>query len=248
MVRIENLNFSFNSSKSILDNVSLQLEQGQIYALMGTNGAGKSTLFNIITGFIKPQSGTIFLDSTNTTKKSPYKINRIGIGRTFQDLRLIIKLTVRENIQLAFKNNISDNWYATLFPSKKLKAQQIEFEEKTNQILNDFHLTEVQEQLASDISYGQQKLLTLACCVANEPSVLLLDEPVAGVNPVFRNQMIISLQNLKKQGKIILLIEHNTEFIQAVADSIFFLTEGKITQYKNLDELKKDDKVMNAYM
>ena len=248
MLKLHNIQFSFAKSKVILDGVSMQLEQGEIYALMGTNGAGKSTLFNIITGFIKPQSGKIVFHSKNITTKRPFQINRLGIGRTFQDLRLITKLSVRENILLTFKNNISDHWYATLFSSKKLKAQQKEFETRTDRILHNFHLTEVQEQLASAISYGQQKLLTLACCVANDADILLLDEPVAGVNPVFREQMIKSIQSLKQQGKTILLIEHNTEFIEAVADSIFFLNEGKLTHYPNLSALKKDDNVINAYM
>lgn len=248
MLELNNILFSFSSSKVILNEISIQLEQGKIYALIGTNGAGKSTLFNIITGFIRPQSGSVVFNSKNITTKKPFQINRIGIGRTFQDLRLITKVTVRDNILLTYKNNHSDNWYATLFPSKKLKEQQKEFETRTDAILHDFHLTEVQEQLASDISYGQQKLLTLACCMANDADVLLLDEPVAGVNPVFREQMIASIQNLKKQGKTILLIEHNPEFIEAVADSIFFLNEGKITHYSSLNKLKKDDNVINAYM
>lgn len=248
MIELKNISFSFNQSKLILDNLTLSLEQGKIYALMGANGAGKSTLFNIITGFIKPQSGKIIFNENNITKSNAYQINLNGIGRTFQDLRLITKLTVKENIELSFKNNLSDNWYNTLFPSSKLKAQQLAFTKRINEILEQFHLVEVQNQLGGEISYGQQKLLTIACCVANDAQLLLLDEPVAGVNPIYREQLTHILKALKEQGKTILLIEHNTDFINQVADSIFFLANGQINQYNNLEQMKQDENVLNAYM
>lgn len=248
ILKLENINFSFAQSKPILNNLTLSLEQGKIYALMGANGAGKSTLFNIITGFIKPQSGKIFFNEIDITKNNAYQINLNGIGRTFQDLRLITKLTVKENIELSFKNNMSDKWYNTIFPSAKLKAQNSEFTKRINEILEQFYLAEVQDQLGGEISYGQQKLLTIACCVANDAQLLLLDEPVAGVNPVYRVQLIVILKALKEQGKTILLIEHNTDFINDVADSIFFLANGQITEYNNLEQMKKDENVLNAYM
>ncbi len=231
-----------------MDNTSLHLEEGNIYALMGANGAGKSTLFNIITGFLKPQSGAIIFSDEDITKTKPYKRNLIGIGRTFQDLRLITTLTVKENIQLAYKNKLSDKWYNTIFPSQKLKQQESELEIATNKILNLFNLTEVQNNLASEISYGQQKFLTIACCVANDAQLLLLDEPVAGINPVFREQLVTIIKGLKQEGKTILLIEHNTDFINEIADNIFFLNNGSITQYPNLEEMKNDKNVLNAYM
>lgn len=248
ILKLENINFSFAQSKPILNNLTLSLEQGKIYALMGANGAGKSTLFNIITGFIKPQSGKIIFNEIDITKNNAYQINLNGIGRTFQDLRLITKLTVKENIELSFKNNLSDKWYNTIFPSEKLKVQKSEFTKRINEILEQFYLVEVQDQLGGEISYGQQKLLTIACCVANDAQLLLLDEPVAGVNPIYREQLTHILKAIKEQGKTILLIEHNTDFINEVADSIFFLTNGQITQYGNLEQMKQDENVLNAYM
>jgi ABC-type branched-subunit amino acid transport system ATPase component len=171
-----------------------------------------------------------------------------GIGRIFEDLRLINNLSVLENIELSFKNNLSDKWYNTIFPSSKLKAQKLEFTKRINEILKQFHLVEVQDQLGGEISYGQQKLLSIACCVANDAQLLLLDEPVAGVNPIYREQLTGILKVLKEQGKNILLIEHNTDFINEVADAIFFLANGQITQYKNLEQMKQDENVLNAYM
>ncbi len=246
--KLKNISFYFTPSKIILDDVTLSLEQGKIYALMGANGAGKSTLFNIVTGFIKPQNGTILLDKNDITKLAAFKRNLSGIGRTFQDLRLITTLSVKENIQLAFKNKLSDKWYNTFVPTKKLKEQEKQLEETIHKILNQFNLIEVQNNLAGEISYGQQKFLTIACCVANDAQLLLLDEPVAGINPVFREQLTIILNNLKQQGKTILLIEHNTEFINQVADTIFFLNNGKMSEYTSIVEMKNDNNVINAYL
>lgn len=247
-LKLENINFAFTTNKPILDNFSMELEQGKIYALMGANGAGKSTLFNIITGFIKAQSGIIYFNEKNITKLKPYKRNLLGIGRTFQDLRIITNLTVVENISLAFKNNLSDKWYNTIFPNRNLKTQQKLFHEKAHQILKTFNLFDVQSHLASDISYGQQKLLTVACCVANDADIILLDEPVAGVNPVFRDQLIKILTELKAKNKTILLIEHNTDFINEIADEIYFIANGKVSPYKTIAEMKQDINVLNAYM
>ncbi|MCB9044468.1 MAG: ATP-binding cassette domain-containing protein [Chitinophagales bacterium] len=247
-VKLININFSYTGTKKVIDDFSLELTEGNIYALMGANGAGKSTLFNIINGFIKPQSGNIIFNETDITKFSPYKRNLIGIGRTFQDLRLITTISVKENILLSFKNNLSDKWHNAILKPNKLKLQQIELEKRTREIIQQFHLEEVESNLASDISFGQQKLLSLACCVANDAQLLLLDEPVAGVNPVYREQLTEILLRLKQQGKIILLIEHNTDFINQVADSICFMAYGQKHNFKNIAEMKQSEIVLNAYL
>jgi branched-chain amino acid transport system ATP-binding protein len=248
LLKLKNISFSYLPTKPILEDIDLTLKQGVIYALMGANGAGKSTLFNIISGFIMPKKGEIIFNQNSITNTKPFKRNTLGIGRTFQDLRLITTLTVKENIHLAFKNKLSDKWYNTLIPSKRLLEQERELEETTKKILNLFNLVNVQNNLAHEISYGQQKFLTIACCVANDAQLILLDEPVAGINPVFREQLTVILKDLKQQGKTILLIEHNSDFISQVADSILFLNNGKITQYPTIDEMKKDSNVINAYM
>lgn len=215
---------------------------------MGSNGAGKTTLFNLITGFIKPQSGNILFSGSNITNQQPYKINQKGISRTFQDLRLITKLTVKENIILAMQYNSTDNWLNAMLPEKINRNSNIELGRKTDEIIAQFFLSEIRNSLASEISYGQQKLLTLACCVANGASLLLLDEPVAGIQPEYRNKMTTLLKQLREQGKTIFLIEHNTDFIAEVADEIFFLNGGKISNFKNIESLRKDKQVMEAYI
>ena len=247
MLAINQLTFGFSPEKQILKELSFSLEGKEVYALMGGNGAGKTTLFNLITGFIKPQSGEILFGGKNLAHQQPYTINRQGIGRTFQDLRLITKLTVKENIILAMQHNPTDNWLHAMPEqfyrnSNKLLAQQ------ADDIIEEYYLSDVKNSLAGEISYGQQKLLTLACCVANGAKLLLLDEAVAGIQPEYRNKIVKLIRTLREQSKTILLIEHNTDFIADVADTIFFLHEGTLSTFETMDALREDKQVMAAYL
>ncbi len=248
ILEIKHITFGFSPEKQILNDISLSLEENTIYALMGSNGAGKTTLLNLISGFIKPQSGEIFFGEKNLTHKQPYKINRQGIGRTFQDLRLITKLSVKENIVLAMQQNPSDNWLNAMLPESFHRNTDADFGGNADEIVEQFFLKEVKYSLASEISYGQQKLLSLACCVANGARLLLIDEAVAGVQPEFSKKIAMLIKLLKEQGKTILLIEHNTDFIADVAAQIFFLHEGKISTFGNMEMLRKNKQVMEAYI
>ena len=215
---------------------------------MGSNGAGKTTLFNLITGFVKTQKGEILFGEKNLTNQQPYKINRQGISRTFQDLRLITKLTVKENIILAMQHNPTDNWHNAMLPEYFKRNTNHKLDTKANEIIEQYFLCDVRNSLAAEISYGQQKLLSLACCMANGATLLLLDEAVAGIQPEYRNKLAMLIKHLKEQGKTILLIEHNTDFIADIADKIFFLHEGIINTFENMETLRKDKQVMDAYI
>jgi ABC-type branched-subunit amino acid transport system ATPase component len=248
ILELQKINFTFPGKNHLLDNVTLSLEEKKIFALMGANGCGKTTLFNLITGFLRVHSGNIVFNERTITNFPPYRINRIGINRTFQDLRVISKLTVKENIFLAIKNNPTDSWLNALLPESFFKTKLELLEIKTDLIIQDYFLEDVKHSFANEISYGQQKLLSLACCVANGATLLLLDEAVAGLQPEYRNKIGVLIKQLKEQGKTILLIEHNTDFIADVADKIFFLHEGKISTFMNMETLRKDNKVMEAYI
>jgi ABC-type branched-subunit amino acid transport system ATPase component len=248
MLTIKDLSFGFVPEKQILKSLSLSLMAEKVYALMGGNGAGKTTLFNLITGFIKPQSGKILLDGKNLAHQPSHSINRQGIGRTFQDLRLITRLTVKENIILAMQHNSTDIWFNALLPARFFRIENKLSSQKADEIIEAYWLADVRNSLASDISYGQQKLLTLACCVANGAKVLLLDEAVAGIQPEYRNKIAVLIQRLKEQGKAVFLIEHNTDFISDVADMIYFLHEGILSGFESMDALREDKQVMAAYI
>lgn len=241
MLSLQNICFSYSCNKMLLNGCSVSTEQGNVYVLMGPNGAGKTTLFNIISGFLKPSSGKITLNDEHLSGLATYKINRKGVGRTFQDLRLISKLSVLDNIRLAIKNNPTDTLYGSLFAGNSSN-------DLPEVLANEYFLGDVLHNMAGEISYGQQKLLTIACCAANDAQVLLLDEPVAGINPVYRKHIATLIHKLKTAGKTIILIEHNTEFIEQVADKILFLANGHISEYNSLNEMRKDATVLEAYL
>lgn len=248
LLDIKNISFGFTGNKQLLDNISFSLEQGSIYTLMGTNGSGKTTLFNLISGFLKPQSGEILFRGQNILHFPAYKINRLGIGRTFQDLRLVTKLSVKENILLAMQNNPSDNWIKALMPSSVYKKELTALSDQADKIIKEYFLHDVKNSLAGEISFGQQKLLTLACCAANNSQCLLLDEPVSGIQPEYQHKIAEKLKQLKQQGKTIFFIDHNTGFIADLADRIFFLHEGSLSLFNNITALRADKSVVEAYL
>jgi len=234
--------------KQVLTEVTFSLKKETIYVLMGANGSGKTTLFNVLTGFLKADKGVFSINNIALKSTSPHLINQQGISRTFQDMRLITELTVLENILLAFPNQEGEKWWKVLFPNKKVTKEQLENNKKASLILQDCFIDDVKGSKAGEISYGQQKLLNLACCIANNTNVFLLDEPVAGVNPVYRDKLVEVIKKIKHKGKIILIIEHNTDFIEAVADKIMFLNEGKITNFSNYTLLRNNEMVQEAYL
>lgn len=247
ILKVQHIAKSFGE-KTILKDVSFELQKGTVTVLMGTNGSGKTTLFNIISGFLKPDKGEILLNDKTINKTEPHLINQLGISRTFQDMRLIGKLTVKENIQLAFPNQEGEHWWNVLLPNKKVKKEQETYQQKAEKLLKTCFIDDVADQKADEISYGQQKLLNLACCMANNAPVILLDEPVAGVNPIYKDRLTAIIQQLKQQAKAILIIEHNTDFIEQVADRILFLNEGFLPQFNNYETLKNNPQVQEAYI
>ena len=246
-LQLQNISFGFSVEKPIFKDLSFGLEPGKIYALMGANGSGKTTLFNLISGFHKPHSGNIIFKRQNITHAAPYRINRTGIGRTFQDLRLVSKLTVKENVLLAMQNNPTDHWIKALLPASVFKKELQQLESNAKKILADYFLQDVQDSLAHEISFGQQKLLNLACCVANGAELLLLDEPVAGISPQFREQIALLIKRLQQQGKTILMIEHNIDFIDATGDCFLFLDSGILTSFDTFTQLQNSRLAADAY-
>lgn len=246
ILRVNNLSKRF-ANRIIINSVSFELDSHKIYALMGANGSGKTTLFNILTGFLSADSGDICFKGKEIRKLLPYQISRLGIGRTFQDLRLISKLTVRENILLSMKGNPTDAWVKAMLPRSLNERSELSMNERAQAIINEYFINDVNSNLAGEISYGQQKLLNTACCIANGAELLLLDEPVAGINDSYIKTIAKLLKRLKTEGKTVLLIEHNGEFIKEVADTIFLLTQGGLRVYDNYDQLKADPSLIESY-
>lgn len=247
MLEIKDIYKSFGEQR-VLQGVDMTIEEGNIYTLVGGNGAGKTTLFNLITGFLKPDAGEILYNSKRLDTHSPVKINASGITRTFQDLRIINQLTVKENLLLSFKNNPGERILNSFLPSKVFKKQYDEFLEKTEEMLDKVHLRKVQNNLAGEISYGQQKLLTTGCCLANDAQLLLLDEPVAGIDKDNYSRIFDLMLHLKDEGKTILQIEHNHHFVGDLSDGIWFLNAGKASHFKYYNDFINDSLVKETYL
>ena len=214
MLELKNIHKSFGDVH-VLNGVNLHLEKGFVYTLKGGNGSGKTTLINIISGFLAPTKGVVEFKGKKIVKFAPYNINRLGIGRTFQDLRLATQMSVYENVLLALEKKMFAN------PDKEQRKQ-------ADEILEKVSLTEKRNELAGEISYGQQKLLTIGCCIANNADFLLIDEPVAGIDKDNIQKITNLIKQLKQEGKTILQIEHNTDYINATSDQVLNMEKGVI--------------------
>ena len=199
----------------VLKGIDLNLMQGRIHTLRGGNGSGKTTLFNIITGFLKPCSGVMKFKGGDIGGQSPHGINRLGIGRTFQDLRLALQMSALENILLAQERKM----FAFASPEHIRRAEAI---------LEHVALSHQRDTPAGELSYGQQKLLTLGCCIANNAELLLIDEPVAGIDKDNFKKITALVRELRDSGKTILQIEHHPGYIEETSDCVYWMEGGRL--------------------
>ena len=210
-----------------LDGCSLAAEQGQITGLIGPNGSGKTTLFNVITGYARPDAGEVYLGGTTITGAAPDRVFKRGVGRTFQLTRIFPALTVLENMLVPVGNG-----------GKKQALEQLEF----------MGIAGHHGEPAGTLSYGQRKLLELACVLAAGPAVILLDEPAGGVNPVLAGQIADRIRDLNRQGTTFLIVEHNMEFVMALCDSVTVLDAGQVVASGPPDVVRNDPRVLDAYL
>lgn len=247
ILKISKLNKRFDGIKA-LDDFSCSIGKNEIVGLIGPNGAGKTTLFNVITGFVEPDNGKVIFEGKPITSKPSHRISQLGISRTFQILRIIKDITVLENIMLSFHHQPGENLFKIFFEPKKCNQTESEIKEKSIEYLKEYGLGDKIYSLANDLSYGQQKLLSIVCSLVQDPKILLLDEPVAGLNPTMIDKILEIITKLPSQGKSVVLIEHNMDAINKVCDRIIFMDNGqKITEGKP-EEVRNDPRVLEAYL
>jgi len=230
-----------------LAGVGLQFPSSGIVAVIGPNGAGKTTLLNVLTGFLRPDAGRCFLGDRETTHLAPHRIAQLGVARTFQDLRLISQVSTLENILLARPRQRGETLLGALF-RVGVAAEEARNREEAMRLLRFVGLEENAAELAGELSYGQQKLLTLACCLATKARILLLDEPVAGVHPEMVSHILGLLRQLRDDGKLVVFIEHDIASVRQIADLVIVMDEGKIIAQGPPGEVLGRPEIMEAYL
>jgi ABC-type branched-subunit amino acid transport system ATPase component len=241
------LNKRFNGIKA-LDNFSASVRNGVILGLIGPNGAGKTTLFNVLTKFLPFDNGSILLEGKDITGDTPNNIANLGISRTFQNLRLIKQITVLENVMLAFKNQPGEYLFNVFFRNNKVKEAEKVNKKRALVLLESAGLAAKVYDIANDLSYGQQKILSIVCCLASDGNLMLFDEPVAGVNPVMIDKIIKIIADLPKQGKSAIIIEHNMDVINQICDRVIAMDSGKKICEGTPEEVRNDPRVIESYL
>lgn len=247
-LRIESLSKSFRGLLA-LHNYHLNLTRGLIWGVIGPNGAGKTTLFNLVTGVLMPTSGRIIFQGHNITGLPSHKIARLGVARTFQNIRLFGPLSVLENIKVGLQMHERVGFLETVFSMPSFRGKEHRLEEEAYHLLKLFGLEPYCHAPAGSLPFGHQRRLEVACALATHPQLLLLDEPTAGMNPSETGEMMELISRIREEfGLTIMLIEHDMRVIMGVCDYIQTLNYGEIIAEGAPDEIQNNPRVIEAYL
>jgi len=248
MLEIKEVDKSFGGLKAVCD-CSLRVEEGSITGLIGPNGAGKTTLFNVITGYYKPDTGSIFFEGEGIDGLPPHQIFRKRIYRTFQITREFAQMTVLENVMLMPENQIGEKFWNTWFRPASVRRQEKAIQEKALEVLEFVELIDLKDEYAGSLSGGQKKLLELARSMMAEPKMVLLDEPGAGVNLTLMKKLMANIRKLCEENKItFFLIEHDMDLVMNLCNPVIVMSEGEKLAEGTPEEIKKDERVLEAYL
>ena len=248
MLEVKNLCIQFGGLKAV-DNFNLTINKGQLYGLIGPNGAGKTTVFNMLTGVYKPTSGSIILDGLNITGKHPAQINKDGIARTFQNIRLFKALSVIDNVKVGLHNQKKYSAIEGVLRLPRYFKEEKEMDERATELLKVFELDGEKEQLASNLPYGKQRKLEIARALATNPKLLLLDEPAAGMNPNETAELMNTIRFVRDNFDMtILLIEHDMKLVSGICEKVTVLNFGQELAKGETAEVLNDPRVITAYL
>ena len=246
-LKVTNLKKSFGGLKAV-DVQSLNLNTNELTSIIGPNGAGKTTFFDLISGFQDSDEGKVYLNDKNITRSQPYSIARLGMIRTFQLTKVFDRMTVLENMMFSASTVNNDSFIRSLIRLPSQKTTEKNIKERSFEIMKDLNIDHMANSYARELSGCQKKLLELGRSIINDPDILLLDEPLAGVNPKLAEEILQIILNLSEKGISILMVEHNIEAVMKISQRVIVLAEGMVIADDTPENVRSDEKVIEAYL
>ena len=248
MLEVASLGISFGGLRAV-DELSMKIEKGGLVGLIGPNGAGKTTVFNMLTGVYRPTDGGIRLDGQNLIGKKPNEICKMGVARTFQNIRLFSNLSVLDNVKTGLHNEITYSLMESLLHLGSYRKKERAMDEKAMELLEVFGLESVSDYKAANLPYGKQRKLEIARALATDPKLLLLDEPAAGMNPNETGELMETIELVRKKfGVTVLLIEHDMKLVSGICEYLYVLNFGRLLAEGIPGEVLKNPEVVTAYL
>lgn len=248
VLEVKNLGIDFGGLTAV-NQLNMSINENEIVGLIGPNGAGKTTVFNMLTKVYNPTRGTIILNEEEINKLNTVEVNKRGIARTFQNIRLFNNLSVLDNVRSAMNNLYEYSVFDSLLHTKKYRNNEVEITNRALELLKIFDLDSVKDQLASSLPYGAQRRLEIARALASNPKLLLLDEPAAGMNPQETEELMDTIRFVRDKFNIaILLIEHDMNLVMNICERIYVLNYGMLLAKGEPEEIKNNPKVIQAYL
>lgn len=247
LLQLENIGINFGGLTA-LDSVDFKVEEGKIFSLIGPNGAGKSTVFNIISGIYSPTTGRVLFKDNDITGKKPFYITYQGIARTFQNIRLFKNMTVLNNVKIGCHTRSKAGFIGAITRLGKVKAEEREILNISDKVLGVVGLADKKDIMARNLSYGDQRRLEIARALASSPSLIMLDEPAAGMNAQEKQSLMQVIKNICAIGVTILLVEHDMKFVMGISDNVVVLDYGQIISMGTPEQVQNDPAVINAYL
>lgn len=248
LLEVKNLGISFGGLRAV-DSFNISIEKGQLYGLIGPNGAGKTTVFNLLTGVYKPNEGIVTLDGKNITGKKTIEINKEGVARTFQNIRLFKDMSVLDNVKVGLHNKHHYSTLEGILRLPRCRKVEKEMNEQAMELLDVFDLAGQADYLASNLPYGKQRKLEIARALATEPKLLLLDEPAAGMNPNETQELMDTIHFVRdKFDMTILLIEHDMKLVSGICEKLTVLNFGQVLAEGETGEVLNNPQVITAYL